>query len=128
MSVSADQQARSELYAEVQHFYARHIQLMDDGRAEEAGQTFAADCSMLSPPKVAEPLRGRADLTAGLRRMADTLAAEGVRYRRCHAMLLLEPHANGLLSVRCYVQVIKTLPGEEPPVARHVRVRGRAGA
>jgi len=113
MSLPTDHRTFERIYAEVQQFYARHIQLMDEGRAEEAAMTFTEDASMLSPPKIAEPIRGRAKLGTGLRKAADELTAEGVRYRRCHTMVAVEPQPDGQVFVRAYVQVIRTRRGGE---------------
>jgi hypothetical protein len=113
VSVPVDDRAFERLCNEVQQFYARHIQLMDEGRAEEAGLTFAEDASMLSPPKISEPIVGRENLAAGLRKQADSLAADGVRYRRCHTMSRVEPRADGKVFVRSYVQVVRTERGGE---------------
>lgn len=113
MTASAVNGAQDLLYLEVQQFYARHIQLLDEGHAEEAALTFTEDASLLSPPKVAEPICGRANLAAGLRRAADELAAEGVRYRRCHTMTAMVVRPGGELFARSYVQVIKTERGGE---------------
>ncbi len=111
MSVPTDHQNSEKTYAEVQQFYAHHIHLMDEGRAEEAALTFTEDASMVSPPKIVEPIRGRANLAAGLRKAADTLIADGVRYRRCHTMIAVEPQPDGRLYVRAYVQVVRTQRG-----------------
>ena len=97
-----------DLYAEVQQFYAEHIWFLDEGIVEEAAMTFTEDATMVSPPKVPEPIRGRANLRAGLRKAADALAAEGVRYRRCHTMLSVVPQPGGEVHVRAYVQVVRT--------------------
>lgn len=101
-----------EICAEVDRFYARHIQLMDEGRAEEAADTFTEAATMVSPPKIATPIAGRAALAAGLRRNADQLAAEGIRYRRCHSMTLVELRDGGAVFARSYVQVVKTERGK----------------
>jgi hypothetical protein len=113
MSIPTDHRTFEKIYAEVQQFYARHIQLMDEGRAEEAAMTFTEDASLVSPPKISEPIRGRAKLGAGLRKAADELDAEGVRYRRCHTMMAVQPQPDGQLFVRAYVQVIRTPRGGE---------------
>ncbi|KOG32288.1 nuclear transport factor 2 family protein [Streptomyces resistomycificus] len=113
MSVTTEHQTFERIYAEVQQFYARHIQLMDEGRAEEAAMTFTEDASLVSPPKITEPVRGRAKLAAGLRKAADELDAEGIRYRRCHTMMTVEPQPDGRLAVRAYVQVVRTRRGGE---------------
>ncbi|MEU9336272.1 nuclear transport factor 2 family protein [Streptomyces sp. NPDC048290] len=101
------------IYTEVQQFYARHIQLLDEGRAEDAAATFTEDASLVSPPKIPEPIQGRDRLAAGLRTAADELAAEGVRYRRCHTMMAVETRPDDRLFVRAYVQVIRTRRGGE---------------
>jgi hypothetical protein len=101
-----------EICAEVGRFYARHIQLMDEGRAEEAAATFTEDATMVSPPKISEPIVGRAALAAGLRRNADQLAADGIRYRRCHSMTTVEVREDGAVFARSYVQVVKTEVGK----------------
>ncbi|SCG58503.1 SnoaL-like domain-containing protein [Micromonospora halophytica] len=110
MSLTTAQQAFERTYAEVLQFYAEHIQAMDEGRAEEVALTFTEDASLVSPPKIAEPVRGRANLRAGLRKAADAQAAEGVRYRRCHTMMSVRPGPDAELFVRAYVQVVRTGP------------------
>lgn len=111
MTVPTDLQSFARTYAEVQQFYARHIYLMDEGRAEEVALTFTDDAFMVSPPKITEPVRGRAELAAGLRKAADALVAEGVRYRRCHSMIFVEERPDGRLFVRAYVQVVRSERG-----------------
>nr|AHA81974.1 Arm4 [uncultured bacterium] len=113
MSLPTDHRTFEQTYAEVQQFYARHIQLMDEGRVEEVALTFTEDASLVSPPKITEPVHGRVNLRAGLRKAADALIAEGVRYRRCHTMIAVEPRPDGELFVRAYVQVVRTERGGE---------------
>lgn len=97
-----------EICAEVGRFYSRHVQLMDEGRAEEAADTFTEEAAMLSPPKISTPIVGREALAAGLRRNADQLAADGIRYRRCYSMTLVDVRGDGSIFARSYVQVVKT--------------------
>lgn len=106
--------APEQLYAEVQQFYARHIQLVDEGPADEAADTFAEDASMLSPPKIAEPIVGRAALAAGLRRNLVASAQAGEVYRRCYTTMAVRPERDGRLHVRSYVQVYVTPHGGQP--------------
>jgi SnoaL-like domain len=113
VSVQTEHPTFEKTYAEVQQFYARHIHLLDAGMVTEAALTFTEDASMLSPPKIAEPIRGRADLVAGLRKAANTLAEAGEVYRRCYTMISVEPQPGGELHVRSYVQVIATRVGGE---------------
>lgn len=116
MTTQIDQATFSDLYAEVHQFYADHIWLLDEGAADEAAETFTEDATLLSPPRVPEPIRGRAALRTGLRRAAETLTAEGVRYRRCHSMLSVVPEPGGELRVRAYVLVLRTARGGESVV------------
>lgn len=108
VSTPTRQQTFDQLYVEVQQFYARHIQLMDEGPADEAAWTFTEDASMLSPPKIAEPIVGRASIAAGLRKH---LADAGETYRRCYTMVSVRPLPDGEVHVRSYVQVIATPRG-----------------
>jgi SnoaL-like domain len=101
-----------EICAEVGRFYARHVQLMDEGRAEEAAATFTEEGTMVSPPKISTPIVGRAALAAGLRANADQLAADGIRYRRCYSTILVEVRDDGSVFARSYVQVVKTERGK----------------
>jgi len=111
MTAELDQATFADLYAEVQQFYAHHIWLLDEGAADEAARTFTEDATLLSPPTVPEPIRGRAALRAGLLEAAETLAAQGVRYRRCHSMISVLPQPGGELRVRAYVLVVRTVRG-----------------
>lgn len=113
MAAPTDRATYADLYAEVQQFYANHIWFLDEGDFEEAAMTFTEDATMVSPPKVPEPIRGRANLRAGLRRTAEALAAEGIRYRRCHTMVSVAPQPGGELQIRAYVQVVRTRRGGE---------------
>ncbi|MGC5033497.1 nuclear transport factor 2 family protein [Micromonospora sp. DT229] len=116
MTAQLDQATFADLYAEVQQFYAHHIWLLDEGAADEVAETFTEDVSMVSPPKVPEPIRGRAALHTGLLKVAETLAAQGVRYRRCHSMMSVAPQPGGELRVRSYVLVVRTVQGGESVV------------
>ncbi|PXX59765.1 SnoaL-like protein [Nocardia tenerifensis] len=108
MSAAVREKTYEDICAEVGRFYARHVQLMDEGRAEEAADTFTEEASMVSPPKISTPIVGRAALAAGLRANADQLAADGIRYRRCYSTILVEVRDDGSVFARSYVQVIRT--------------------
>ncbi|MFD0346153.1 nuclear transport factor 2 family protein [Kitasatospora aburaviensis] len=55
------------LRADIEQFYARHMQLLDGGRAEEWAATFTEDGTFRLPGRP-EPSRGRAELAEGARR------------------------------------------------------------
>ncbi|GAA2898747.1 nuclear transport factor 2 family protein [Streptosporangium fragile] len=113
MPVQTDSPPLAALYAEVQQFYARHMHLLDAGAAEEWAETFTED-GVFAPPSAPEPIRGRANLTAGVRESAENLAAAGEVHRHLLSMVAVEPQADGSLRVRSYAQIIAT-PREGTP-------------
>lgn len=112
MSAEVREQTYAEICAEVERFYARHVQLMDEGHAEETAATFTEDGTMVSPPKISTPIAGRTALAAGLRANADQLRADGIRYRRCYSTIVVDVRADGSVFARSYVQVVKTERGK----------------
>jgi hypothetical protein len=86
---------------------------LDDGRAEEWGQTFTED-GTFAPPSLPEPVRGRANIVAGARKAAAALAEAGERTRHLLSMNAVETEADGSLRVRSYAQIITT-PGDGRP-------------
>jgi 3-phenylpropionate/cinnamic acid dioxygenase small subunit len=101
------------LYAEVQSFYAHHMQLLDAGDAAGWAETFTEDGTFL-PPSLPEPVRGRAALTAGVRRSAAELAGKGEVHRHCVLMPAVTVRSDGALTVRSYTQIIATRRDEQP--------------
>lgn len=95
----------SQLYTDVQQFYARHFHLLDSGDAESWAQTFTEDGYFWPVSVLPEPVRGRAALTAAVRATHDRLAAAGERHRHWHGMVHVQPAGDGTLSVRCYAQI-----------------------
>ncbi|MEU7004672.1 nuclear transport factor 2 family protein [Nonomuraea sp. NPDC046570] len=105
------------LYGEVQHFYARHMQLLDSGAAEEWARGFTEDGAFWAPT-LPEPARGRAVLAGGVRKTAAELAEAGETHRHLISMLSVTPEEDGSLRVRSYAQVIATAKGGEPRLYR----------
>ncbi|MGW6603268.1 nuclear transport factor 2 family protein [Streptomyces sp. NPDC055036] len=99
--------------AQVRRFYARHMQLLDSGAADEWAATFTEDGSF-APPSLLEPVRGRAALAAGVRSSAAKLDAAGERHRHLLSMIHVEPAADGSLRVRSYAQIVATPRGGTP--------------
>ncbi|GAA5051691.1 nuclear transport factor 2 family protein [Nocardia callitridis] len=112
MNAAVGEKTYEQVCAEVVRFYARHVQLMDEGRAEETAATFTEDGTMVSPPKISTPIVGRTTLAAGLRANADQLSADGIRYRRCYSTILVEVRADGSIFAKSYVQVVRTERGK----------------
>ncbi|MFD0395289.1 nuclear transport factor 2 family protein [Streptomyces nogalater] len=125
MSVRTDQTAAPEdraaatdpgfghLYAQVQQFYARQMQLLDSGAAEEWAATFTED-GTFARPSSPEPARGHAELAAGARAAAERLAAEGLSHRHVIGMTAVRREPDGSVFVRSYAQVFATRRGKLP--------------
>ncbi len=97
------------LYAEVQQFYARHMQLLDDGHADEWAKTFTEDGTFTAGDL--PTAKGRQILTAAVTKAHADLTAAGVQRRHWHGMVSVTPNADGSLSVRCYALVFHTEKG-----------------
>ncbi|WP_399930721.1 nuclear transport factor 2 family protein [Streptomyces kanamyceticus] len=106
-----DRATFAQLYAEVQQFYAHHFHLLDAGLAEEWAQTFTED-GFFHPETLPEPVRGRAALTAGVRRTHQDLVAAQEQRRHWHGMVSVVPRDGAdVLDVRCYALVFATPKG-----------------
>ncbi|CAL9647304.1 hypothetical protein SUDANB120_06515 (plasmid) [Streptomyces sp. enrichment culture] len=105
------------LYAEVQQFYARQMQLFDSFEAEAWAATFTAD-AVFDVPTLPEPVRGRAGLQANVRRNRQAEEATGDRLRHWIGMLDVRPAPDGTLRTRAYAQVHLTPRGGEPRLYR----------
>ncbi|MCI3275058.1 nuclear transport factor 2 family protein [Streptomyces cylindrosporus] len=119
------------LNAEVQQFYARHMHLLDSGRAEEWARTFTED-AVFAPEHRPEPVVGRAALTAAVRAAYEGLVAAAEVRRHWHGMVAVEPQQDGSLHVRCYALIVGTTVGADPVlkmscVCEDVLVRGQDG-
>lgn len=106
----ANQQVSAETYAQVQQFYAEHMQLLDSGAVDAWALTFTED-AVLDVPTLSEPLRGREALRESLRRTSEQLATAGVQRRHWHGMVAVFPQDDGTLRVRCYALVFSTPHG-----------------
>ncbi|MFI0909601.1 nuclear transport factor 2 family protein [Streptomyces abikoensis] len=100
-------------HAEVEHFYARQMRLLDSGEADAWAATFTEDGSF-APPSLPEPVRGRAALAEGARGAVAALAAEGETHHHWVGMLAVRPRGDGSLLAESYVQVVAVRPGEGP--------------
>uniref|UniRef100_UPI003F4A6E86 nuclear transport factor 2 family protein n=2 Tax=Streptomyces TaxID=1883 RepID=UPI003F4A6E86 len=107
--------AQEALYTEVQQFYARHMQLLDSGRAEEWAQTFTED-GEFAPEHRPEPVVGRTALARAVRSAHEALVAAGEVRRHWHGMVAVDSAADGSLHVRCYALIIGTVLGGDPQV------------
>ncbi|MFD0593531.1 nuclear transport factor 2 family protein [Catellatospora coxensis] len=95
----------SALYLSVQQFYARHMHLLDSGRAREWADTFAPDGTFTAPGLDA-PVRGREALATAVEQTHARLAADGETHRHWHGMVWVTPAPDGTAHVKCYGMVI----------------------
>ncbi|SEB30909.1 SnoaL-like domain-containing protein [Streptomyces misionensis] len=104
----------ARLYSEVQQFYADHFQLLDSGAADEWAATFTED-GFFHPETLPEPVRGRAALAAGVRKVHQELTEAGEQRRHWHGMVSVVPREGAeVLDVRCYALVFATPQGGAP--------------
>ncbi|WP_246158038.1 nuclear transport factor 2 family protein [Catellatospora sichuanensis] len=108
----------SAMYLSVQQFYARHMHLLDSGRAREWADTFAPDGTFTAPGLDA-PVRGREALAAAVEQTHARLAATGETHRHWHGMVWVTPAADGRAHVRCYGMVIAVTADGTPRLHRH---------
>ncbi|MEV0219863.1 nuclear transport factor 2 family protein [Streptomyces sp. NPDC050704] len=107
----------AEVYAEVQQFYAEHMQLLDGGVVDAWAETFTEDATF-AVPTLPEPTRGREQLRETLRRTTQELAAAQEQRRHWHGMVAVFPNDDGSLRVRCYALVFATRREQQPVLHR----------
>lgn len=103
----------ADLYQRVQQFYAEHMRLLDEGRADEWAAGFTED-GEFAQDKRPEPRRGREVIAAGLRATAAKLAERGVVRRHWIGMLSVHPQDDATVRTRFYALVIETPAGGQP--------------
>jgi SnoaL-like protein len=101
------------LYQQIQHFYARQMQLLDVGAVAEWAETFT-DEGVFEAGRLA-PVRGRANIREAAGGSAGDLAARGVTHRHWLGMLTVTPNDNGSVATRCYALVLE-VPRDGVPV------------
>ncbi|WP_328746846.1 nuclear transport factor 2 family protein [Streptomyces sp. NBC_00285] len=119
------------LYQDIQQFYARQMQLLDDGEAERWSETFTED-GVFDGNAFPEPAAGRSAVAAAARRAVDDFTARGIQRRHWLGMLSVEPRQPDEVLVTCYAQVLETPRGGRPELrastgCRDLLVRGAQG-
>lgn len=79
-----------EVYAQIQQFYAEHMQLLDAGEAEAWADGFTEDAVFAQNVKP-EPWHGRETIARSIRRGVDRLAERGVVRRHWFGMVTASP-------------------------------------
>ncbi|MFI9364417.1 nuclear transport factor 2 family protein [Kitasatospora sp. NPDC053057] len=107
---------RTELYSQVQHFYAHQMQALDGGRFEDYAATFTEDGTFQHSPG-AEPAVGRAGIVAELVRFHERFADDPVQRRHWFNHIALEEQADGSIRSTVYALVVTVRPGGVPVIA-----------
>ena len=107
---------RSELYAEVQQFYARQMQALDGGDFVAYSRTFTRD-GVFSHTPGEEPARTRDGIVASLVEFHRRFEGDPVQRRHWFNMIDLDPRPDGTIRSTAYALVITTRPGGKPAIA-----------
>lgn len=104
-------------YAQLQHFYARQMQLLDGGDTAAWARTFTLD-GVFAAGGVPEPVAGRDAIAAAAGGVAAAFAAAGVQRRHWIGMLTVDRHGPDTATARCYALVLEIPVGGEVVVRR----------
>ncbi|CAL9564284.1 hypothetical protein SUDANB120_04710 [Streptomyces sp. enrichment culture] len=105
----------SELYAQVQHFYARQMQALDNGRLEEHAGTFTEDGSFALTPGT-EPAVGPQAILEELRAFMKQFEGNPTQLRHHFNQIVLDPQEDGSLVSTVYALIVRTRPQEQPEI------------
>lgn len=106
----------TELYAEVQQFYARQMQLLDGGDFAAYSRTFTDDGEFTHTPG-REPARTPAGITRDLVEFHKRFDGDPVQRRHWFNHVNLEPQPDGSIVSTVYALVVTTRPGGKPEIA-----------
>nr|WCI13848.1 LaxC4 [Streptomyces setonensis] len=112
--------AAPELYAEIQDFYARHMQLIDDGKVDAWVDTFTADAT-ISNNVAPRPAHGREEILTVVRRAQDQLEADGIQHRHWIGMLVVDRLDDTTVRAESYALLVATPRGGSPVLDRSTR-------
>nr|ADO32791.1 hypothetical protein gra-orf31 [Streptomyces vietnamensis] len=107
---------RTEVYAQVQHFYAHQMQALDGGRFADYAATFTEDGTFQHSPGV-QPAVGQAGIVAELVEFHKRFEGDPVQRRHWFNHIALEPQADGSLRSTVYALVVTVRPGGKPEIA-----------
>ncbi|MFE1951192.1 MULTISPECIES: nuclear transport factor 2 family protein [Streptomyces] len=106
----------SELYAEVQQFYAGQVRLLDTMQADAFADSFTEDGVFDHRPG-ADPLVGRAAISAAIRAYQETKhAVDPVQRRHWFNMVQVFPQDDGSIRTEYYAVVYQTRPNVSEPL------------
>ncbi|MEU5283456.1 nuclear transport factor 2 family protein [Streptomyces sp. NPDC020755] len=110
----ADGPADPGIHLQVQQFYARQMQLLDDGKAEEWARTFTDDGVFQVG---GEAVRGASDIARAARQTVDRFDADGITRRHWLGMLTVDGKEDEV-GARSYAVVLETPRGGDPVLRR----------
>src|SRR5690606_18154056 len=108
-------------YAEVQHFYAYQMGLLDDGDVAAWAATFTDDA--VFEDATSEPLLGRVAIQTSVQARVDQLKAEGRQFRHWFGMVNVTERPDGGLDTSLYALAMSTPAGGALTVHGHVVCR-----
>jgi uncharacterized protein (TIGR02246 family) len=95
---------------DISQFYARHMQLLDGGAADDWADTFTEDGTFLSP-SMSVPASGRAEIAAGARAATAARASSGEVHRHWVTMTVLRELDGDAVEATSAVQILATGAG-----------------
>ena len=98
------------LYQDVQQFYGKQMQLLDDGDAAGWADSFTVDGTFQANVRP-DPVVGREAIRRGAQQSLDRLAAEKLVWRHWFGMLTLAERPDGSVFARCYAQILESAAG-----------------
>ena len=105
------------LYGQVQHFYARQMQMLDAGDTAAWARTFTAD-GVFEAGGVPEPVRGRETIEKAARATAAEFERRGITRRHIISMVTVDPADGGAVRARSYAVVLEIPRGGKVTVHR----------
>lgn len=108
--------SRTDLYVEVQHFYAKQMQLLDGGAFEDYAATFTEDGEFAHTPQ--QPAaRTRYGIVKELREFHKRFENDPVVRRHWFNMISLDPQDDDTVLSTYYALVVTTRPGRNVTIA-----------
>lgn len=108
--------SRTDLYAEVQQFYADQMQRLDNKEIEAYADTFTEDAEFQHTPG-REPARTRAGIVRDLHEFHKRFENDPMQRRHWFNMINLQPQDDGSIRSTCYALIVKIRPGSKPEIA-----------
>ncbi|MEE1758266.1 MULTISPECIES: nuclear transport factor 2 family protein [unclassified Streptomyces] len=105
----------SDLYVQVQHFYARQMQALDNGRIEEYANTFTKDGSFQHTPGL-DPVVGPDAILEELRSFLKKYENDPTQRRHYFNQIVLDPRDDGTIGSTVYALIVRVKPNEQPEI------------